>query len=114
MTELTETYTCPACRAIPTWCDHTPEEWALATALAAHFQETASPTDEQVGWFVDDADGVAAQAGPGPWTFRTVEALGGWDSAVIINEVLFCGMREGEGPVPLEPVCRVPAGGDRS
>lgn len=90
----------------PSWCDHDAGTVELATALAAHFQDTTSPTMEQTSWFIDDAYSVAEDAGPGPWTFRRVAALGSWDEAVVINDTLFCGMRGDEGHVLLEPVCR--------
>lgn len=41
--------------------EHTPAVFELATHLASMFQETSTPTDEQVAWFLNDADAVIQQ-----------------------------------------------------
>lgn len=57
---------CRYCEAIkvPEFCNeshHNPPVAALARALAEKIHETTQPTDEQVSWFIEDADAVAAQ-----------------------------------------------------
>jgi len=47
----------------------TPALYDLATAMAAVFQHRP-PTDEQVGWFVDDAEAVIGDFGPLPERWR--------------------------------------------
>ena len=50
-----------------------PRVYALAAAMAAVFQHRP-PTDEQTGWFLDDADAVIDDFDPPPakWRVRTL------------------------------------------
>ena len=54
-------------------CEYTHRDeqrvYDLATAMAAVFQHRP-PTDEQVGWFVDDADAVVDDFDPPPQKWR--------------------------------------------
>ena len=63
----------------------------LATALAAVFQHRP-PTDEQVGWFVDDADAVVDDFDPVPakWRVRRLPfGNGEFDVRMRINDVTY-------------------------
>ncbi|GAA1812583.1 hypothetical protein [Nesterenkonia flava] len=40
---------------------HTPEVFHLASLLASLFQQNPAPTDEQIAWFLNDADAVIRQ-----------------------------------------------------
>lgn len=62
----------------------------LATAMARLFQQR-HPTDEQVGWFVDDADAVVDDFDPVPekWRLRKLPDTSEFDCRFRINEVTY-------------------------
>jgi hypothetical protein len=41
-------------------CEHDDREAGVARQLAGQVHETDSPTDEQVGWFMEDAEQICA------------------------------------------------------
>jgi hypothetical protein len=45
---------------------HDEPTFALARAFAVMFQDTLEPSDEQVGWFMDDAGAVVTDFDPAP------------------------------------------------
>lgn len=81
--------------------------WDLARALACTYCETEEPTPEQVSWYVEDADVVAEDIGPGPYSIQKLEAQGNFSSVLIINDWL-CGAEEGEGFISLSPIAKLP------
>jgi hypothetical protein len=63
----------------------------LATAMAALFQQRP-PTDEQVGWFLDDADAVIDDFDPTPhkWRLRRLpDDFSEFDVRFRINDVTY-------------------------
>jgi len=65
--------------------------YGLATAMAAVFQHRP-PSDEQVGWFVDDADAVVDDFDPPPakWRVRRLPyGNGEFDVRMRINDVTY-------------------------
>lgn len=90
-------------------CWHSPEYEPVARALAAAFQSTPEPTDEQVGWYVDEAEDIAADlrsllGKDTPLTARQLDFLPTSPSlaAVLINERIvatFEGSDDGSGEV---------------
>ena len=68
---------------------HEARTFDLARAFAAGVHETPDPTDEQVGWFLDDADAVVDDFDPVPesWVTTAFEYTGeaGLDLTLTIN-----------------------------
>ena len=62
----------------------------LATAMARVFQQR-SPTDEQVGWFLDDANAVVDDFDPAPekWRVRKLPDTAEFDCRMRINDVTY-------------------------
>jgi hypothetical protein len=77
----------------------------LATAMARVFQQR-NPTDEQVCWFLDDADAVADDFDPVPdkWQIRKLPDTAEFDWRFRINDVTYVvqpGEKEKSLPVRL-------------
>lgn len=84
---------CIACR-LNDWADecwHSPEYEPVARALAVAFQQTDTPTDEQVGWYVDDAEEIGSDLWHylGRETPLTCRDLGALDREPDLHAVLF-------------------------
>lgn len=64
----------PTLDAEETCSEHRHDEatFALARAMAAAFQQPR-PTDEQVGWCLDDAAAVVDDFDPAPWAWSVTE-----------------------------------------
>ena len=83
-----------------------PRIYDLATAMAAVFQRN-QPTDEQVGWFLSDADAVVDDFGPAPakWKVRRLPDSGlEFVGRMRINDVTYVlldGCKEKVPPVRL-------------
>jgi hypothetical protein len=81
--------------------------YALAIAMARVFQQR-NPTDEQVAWFLDDADAVVDDFDPAPekWRVRKLPETryDEFDCRLRINDVTYvipAGGKEKSYPVPL-------------
>lgn len=72
-------------------CWHSPEYEPVARALATAFQQTDQPTDEQVGWYVDDAEEIGSDLWHylGRETPLTCRDLGSLDREPDLHAVLF-------------------------
>lgn len=108
---MTAAETCPGCRAAGTHCYHDLADWDLARLLAATFNDTNEPSDEQASECLDDANAIAAAVGPRPWMIQRLDPLAGYDAAFSINGVV-CVIPEGDKDCPGEAraVCMWPAG----
>lgn len=106
----TETATCAGCAALEVECWHDLTELPLAAALARFYQETDTPTDVQISEYLDDADAISGDAGPGPWVITRLDPIAPWEWAFQING-LVCVIGEGGPDCPATPqaVCRIPA-----
>lgn len=89
---------------------HDAPTFALARAMAVGFQQP-EPTDEQVGWFLDDAAAVIDDFDPAPliWTVTEMEVTreAGLDWTLTINGIDYV-MQENDsgGHVVTHPVSR--------
>jgi hypothetical protein len=77
----------------------------LATAMAATFQHRP-PTDEQVGWFLQDADAVVDDFDPVPekWRIRKLPPGSEFDMRFRLNDVTYVvqeGGKERANPIRL-------------
>ena len=92
-------------------CEYTHRDerrvYDLATAMAAVFQHRP-PSDEQVGWFTDDADAVVDDFDPAPakWRVRRLpqDDYSEFDLRMRINDVTYVvqpGEKEKVNPVRL-------------
>lgn len=95
----------PAIRPEPADCeqDHRddPRVYALATVMAACMQQR-DPTDEQIGWFLHDADDVVDDFDPPPdrWRVRKlpdVDCYDDIDARLRINDVTYVALEGGKG-----------------
>jgi hypothetical protein len=83
-----------------------PRVYALATAMARLFEQR-QPTDEQIGWFLSDADAVVDDFGPVPEKWRLRKLPDSNDEFVArfrINDVTYVlqdGCKEKVAPVRL-------------
>lgn len=84
-------------------CWHSPEYEPVARALAVAYQGTDQPTDEQVGWYVDDAEELGSDLWHylGRDTPLTCRDLGFLDRdpdmfAVVFNDRIVCTMQSVE------------------
>lgn len=79
--------------------DMSPNLTALASEMARVFQQE-DPTDEQVGWFMEDADAVVSDFDPAPerWKIRKLplSEYGEFVARFRINEVTYV-IEDGEG-----------------
>lgn len=73
----------------------------------AHTARPRRPPPEQVSWYIEDADVVAGDVGPGPYSIQKLEAQGNFTSVLVINDWL-CGAEEGEGFISLSPISKLP------
>lgn len=89
---------------------HDAATFALARAMAVTFQQS-DPTDEQVGWFMDDAGAVVTDFDPAPinWTVTELEVTreAGLDYTLSVNGAEYV-MQENDsgGHVVTHPVSR--------
>lgn len=62
MSETNEVRACIFCRNhdMADECWHSPEYESVARALAVAFTKESEPSEEQVGWYVDDAEGIGS------------------------------------------------------
>ena len=81
-----------------------PRIYALATAIARTICAVRKPSDEQVGWYLGDADDVVDDFEPTPvrWTVRRLPGLknDSWSGIEIrlrINDVTYVGLEGGKG-----------------
>lgn len=92
------------------WHRHEPRVFDLARAFAAAVHETADPTDEQVGWFVDDADAVVDDFDPVPESWVTtafkVTDEAGLDFTTTINGRAYVVQDNGGSGEEVHPVAR--------
>jgi len=67
-----------------------PRVYTLAAAMAAVFQHRP-PTDEQTGWFLDDADAVIDDFDPVPakWRVRKLPDSGEFEFRFRVNDVTY-------------------------
>jgi hypothetical protein len=100
-------WSCWSCTEAQTVCYHDQGDMELAEALARFFNHD-NPGEKQISWFLDDAEAIAGDAGPGPWEIRRLEPVN-CEQAISINR-LVCILREGgkDCPAYLEAVCRLP------
>lgn len=122
---------CIACRIndMGDECWHSPEYEYVARALAQAFQEKAEPSDEEVGWHVDEAEDIASDlrtllGRDTPLTARRLEFLPTSPNLVgiLFNDRIvatFEGCDDGSGEVIALVVADLgttvtPPGGDRS
>jgi hypothetical protein len=91
--------TCPGCQNAGVDCYHDLADWGLAGLLAATYQETNEPSDDQVSWFLDNANAISADVGPRPWMLQRLDPLRGYDAAFSINGVI-CVVPEGGKDCP--------------
>lgn len=72
-------------------CWHSPEYEPVARALAVAFQQTEKPSDEQVGWYVDDAEALGSDLWHylGRETSLTCRDLGFLDREPDLHAVMF-------------------------
>jgi hypothetical protein len=105
------TETCVSCRQADIYCVHDLTDWPLARLLAAHFQETDEPTDEQASWYLDDANAISGDVGTAPWMIQRCEPISPYEAAFQINGVV-CVISEGgkDCPASAQAVCKVPVG----
>ena len=78
-------------------CEHEyrddPRVYALAEALARVFQKTRTPTEEQISWFLADADDAVDDFDPAPerWTVRGLMPCAADGEQGIDARVRICG-----------------------
>jgi hypothetical protein len=100
---------CRYCRAAwgndPELCEfahhNTPGLVELATAMARLFQ-SRTPSDEQIGWFMEDAEAVVGDFDPPPDKWRLRKLPNSSDQFVArfrINDVTYV-IEDGEGHIP--------------
>lgn len=108
-------FVCPSCCLLgdDVDCRHTPQTVELARAFAVCCQQP-DPTDEQIGYFIDDADAVIDDVGPSPWIIERLDTSGGeqcrpdcarYDSAFLVNGRHVLAIDAGEGYVEAHFVC---------
>lgn len=90
---------------------HDAPTFALARAMAVAFQETSEPSDEQIGWCLDDAGAVVGDFDPAPLSWTVTETRltseAGLDFTFDINGVEYV-VQENDsgGHVEVHPVSR--------
>lgn len=81
----------------------------LATAMARLFQDR-NPSDEQIGWFMEDASAVVEDFDPLPekWRLRRLPdtKYDGFVARFRINDVTYV-IEDGEGHIPPVPLARL-------
>ena len=87
--------------------DHRPEVVAVATALARVIHEEDPPTDEAIGWFIEDAEDAVAAVGRALPDWSVVDL--GYDARNYYRYFSIGGLRfrtpspEADGWNPLDP-----------
>lgn len=116
MTHNAESDACIFCRNhdMADECWHSTEYEYVARAFAKAFQGTENPTDEQVGWYVDEAEDVSSDlrqilGKETPLTVRALDFLPTSPSlaAALVNDrlvVTFEGSDDGSGEVSVRVV----------
>jgi hypothetical protein len=78
-----------------------PVFYALATKMAAVYCQTRTPTDEQIGWWLDAADAIVDDFKPPPerWRLRKLPDTDEFEARFRLNDVTYVLQEGGKGEV---------------